>query len=430
MRAIHLWLDRGNMSNEIIQAQYDRLEQIAVRFGQQAEAATQTTQRVQQSNRALQDGGWEGRGATAFFGEMERSVLPSMQRLAAALHQSQTVTRQISQVLQAAEEEASRPFRGQGAAPGTAPSEQGGGFWGAVGDFFTGAGAELKDMATGLWGLVTDPVGAAKGLWHGITHPGELWDALKQPYVEAWENGRPWEAIGRGAVAIFTTVLGTKGADKIAKALKGATLADDAARLAALTDDAGRVGSLADDAGRLQQVMGSHYTRYMREAEALRASNPRLASVPTEHLAALRAYTGNEFYADLNRALRTGNVDDLQRLNPMIQNINRGLDQMPRFEGPVYRGTSLTPEQVAHYVPGEIVTESAFTSTSAQAGKAFGGNTRFVIQSSTGRDISSLSVYSSTEAEVLFRPGTRFRVISKLDDAVTGQHIIVLVEAP
>jgi WXG100 family type VII secretion target len=418
------------MSADVIQTQYDQLEQIAARFGRQAEATAQTTSRVQQSLRGLQAGGWEGRGAAAFFGEMDRSILPSMQRLAAALHQSQTVTRQISQVMRAAEEEASRPFRGDGAAPGTAPAEQGGGFWGAVGDFFTGAGAELKDMATGLWGLVTDPVGAVRGLWYGITHPGELWDALKQPYVEAWENGRPWEAIGRGTVAILTTVLGTKGADKIAKALKGATLTDDAARLAALTDDAGRVGSLADDAGRLQRVMGSHYTRYMREAEVLKASNPRLANVPTEHLAALRAYTGNEFYADLNRALRTGNVDDLQRLNPMIQNINRGLDQMPRFDGPVYRGTSLTPEQAARYVPGEFVTESAFTSTSAQASKAFSGNTRFVIQSSTGRDISSLSAYGSTEAEVLFRPGTRFRVISKLEDAVTGQNVIVLVEVP
>jgi WXG100 family type VII secretion target len=112
------------MGNEIIQAQYDQLEQIAVRFGQQAEAATQTTQRVQQSMRALQAGGWEGRGAAAFFGEMERSVLPSMQRLSGALHQSQTVTRQVSQVMQAAEEEASLPFRGEGV-PAPAPPAAG-----------------------------------------------------------------------------------------------------------------------------------------------------------------------------------------------------------------------------------------------------------------------------------------------------------------
>lgn len=67
----------------------------------------------------MQAGGWEGRGAAAFFGEMERTVLPSMQRLAAALHRSQTVTRQISHLLHGAEEETSRPFRGEG---GSAPA--------------------------------------------------------------------------------------------------------------------------------------------------------------------------------------------------------------------------------------------------------------------------------------------------------------------
>lgn len=243
------------MGSEIIQAQYDQLEQIALRFGRQSEAAAQTTQHAQQSMRALQAGGWEGRGAAAFFGEMERSVLPAMQRLTAALHQSQTVTRQISQVMYAAEEEASRPFRGEGAAPGPAPAAQGGGFWGAVGDFFTGAGAELKDMVTGLWNMVTDPVGTAKGLWFGITHSGELWNAIKQPYVEAWESGHPWEAIGRGTVAVVTTVLGTKGADKVAKVLKGATVADDVARVGAAADDIARVGAAADDAARVGSAL-------------------------------------------------------------------------------------------------------------------------------------------------------------------------------
>ncbi len=149
------------MGADVIQAHYDQLEQIAARFGQQAEAAAQTTQRVQQSTRALQAGGWEGRGAVAFFGEMERSVLPSMQRLAAALQQGQTVTRQISQVLRAAEEEASRPFRGEGvSAPASAVtgSQQGAGQAGGppFGDYdnlakipplVLGPGATYRDLA-------------------------------------------------------------------------------------------------------------------------------------------------------------------------------------------------------------------------------------------------------------------------------------------
>ncbi|MBE2236014.1 MAG: WXG100 family type VII secretion target [Anaerolinea sp.] len=104
------------MSAPVIQAQYDQLEQVAVRFGRQAEAAAQTTQRVQQSMRALQAGGWEGRGAAAFFNEMDGAALPALHRLSTALQQAQTVTRQIVQVLRTAEEEAARPFRGAGAA--------------------------------------------------------------------------------------------------------------------------------------------------------------------------------------------------------------------------------------------------------------------------------------------------------------------------
>lgn len=273
------------MGNDIIQAQYDQLEQIAVRFGRQAEATAQTTQRVQQAMRALQAGGWEGRGAAAFFGEMESSLLLSMQRLAAALQQSQTVTRQISQVMRAAEEEASRPFLG----PGAAPAEEGGGFWGAVGDFFTGAGAELKDMVTGLWNMVTDPVGTAKGLWYGVTHPGQLWDAIKQPYVEAWESGHPWQAIGRGTVAVVTTVLGAKGADKVAKLLEGAAVVDDVARVGAVADDIARAGSVADDVARVSTVAddiaraGSVVDDASRIAEFVGKSADEIAAINRAH---------------------------------------------------------------------------------------------------------------------------------------------------
>jgi hypothetical protein len=48
-----------------------------------------------------------------------------------------------------------------------------------------------------------------------------------------------------------TTVLGTKGADKVAKAAKGATVIDDIARAGTLADDAARAGSVADDVGRV-----------------------------------------------------------------------------------------------------------------------------------------------------------------------------------
>jgi hypothetical protein len=127
---------------------------------------------------------------------------------------------------------------------------------GAVGDFFGGAWDEAKDIAGGLWNMVADPVGTAQGLWHGVTHPGELWAAFKKPYVEAWESGHPGQAIGRGALFAGSLLIGTKGLDKAGKAGKvgelgrtgevaGAVRAAETAEAARLAEMA-RVGEAAD----------------------------------------------------------------------------------------------------------------------------------------------------------------------------------------
>lgn len=104
------------MPNDIIQAQYEELANVASRFGGQAEASQQLITQVRQSMQPLQGGGWQGRGSAAFFAEMNGEVLPAMQRLAAALDQSRAVTLQMRDLVREAEEEASRPFRSDGAA--------------------------------------------------------------------------------------------------------------------------------------------------------------------------------------------------------------------------------------------------------------------------------------------------------------------------
>ena len=55
-------------------------------------------------------------------------------------------------------------------------------------------------------------------------------------------------------MAVVTTLLGTKGADKVSKLLKGATVVDDVARVGAVADDVARVGSVADDVARVGSV--------------------------------------------------------------------------------------------------------------------------------------------------------------------------------
>ncbi|NET61841.1 MAG: hypothetical protein F6K47_38710 [Symploca sp. SIO2E6] len=48
-----------------------------------------------------------------------------------------------------------------------------------------------------------------------VDDPALIWEGIKQPYVEAWESGRPGEAIGRGTLEVVSSLVGTKGLDKL-----------------------------------------------------------------------------------------------------------------------------------------------------------------------------------------------------------------------
>ena len=83
-----------------------------------------------------------------------------------------------------------------------------------------------------------------------VENPAVVWDAIKQPYVEAWEEGRPLEAVGRGTFEVIATVAGTKGLDKVAKGSKATsavTKLDDVAEAASAT---AKTTSKVDDAAR------------------------------------------------------------------------------------------------------------------------------------------------------------------------------------
>ncbi|MCB9420412.1 MAG: WXG100 family type VII secretion target [Ardenticatenaceae bacterium] len=112
------------MSADVVQANYDALDALTQKFGRQAELSEEMYGRVQQAVHALEQGGWEGQGASAFFAEMDGDIYPALQRLINALEEAQSVTREIKQIIQQAEEEAAAPFGGQaaeGSSPVTAP---------------------------------------------------------------------------------------------------------------------------------------------------------------------------------------------------------------------------------------------------------------------------------------------------------------------
>ncbi|GJM40892.1 MAG: hypothetical protein DHS20C20_11740 [Ardenticatenaceae bacterium] len=111
------------MSAPVIQAQYDDLAKIAERFAQQADLIQQMQQQVRQATDALKNGGWQGQGADAFHSEMDGEVFPAVNRLNHALQEGSQSTRQIIEIIKAAEEEAANPFgsNGQGGLVGGTP---------------------------------------------------------------------------------------------------------------------------------------------------------------------------------------------------------------------------------------------------------------------------------------------------------------------
>ncbi len=139
-------------------------------------------------------------------------------------------------------------------------------------------------------------------------------------------------------------------------------------------------------------------------------------------------YTGLG-YEDLNEALRSNALDASQHAR--VAALNNALEKLPAYDGPVVRGTDLSPDVLARYQPGKFISESAFLSTTADPvvaqSSAFAGNVEFRIVSSTGRDISSFSLFPD-EQEVLFRAGTNFFVLDKTVEPLTGQTIIEMIE--
>jgi uncharacterized protein YukE len=151
-------------------------------------------------------------------------------------------------------------------------------------------------------------------------------------------------------------------------------------------------------------------------------------ALTSDDLSVLAHYTGSG-YADLNDALRSNVLDASQHAR--VEALNNALGKLPPYEGPVIRGTNLPPETLAQYRPGEIITEDAFLSTTTDPAVArspgFAGNVEFRIMSSTGRDVTSVSMFPD-EQEILFPSGTSFYVVSKTIDPVTGRTVIRMAE--
>ncbi|GAB2721981.1 ADP-ribosyltransferase [Nocardia thraciensis] len=174
--------------------------------------------------------------------------------------------------------------------------------------------------------------------------------------------------------------------------------------------------------------------RNTTDSESPRPEAARYPGPTPEQREAIRRYTDPDarVYEDLNRRLRDGTelTPDQRRT---ADDISEGLRNLPPHEGTVWRGLELSAAEIARYVPGETVTEAAFTSTTRDRRMRFGRSVEFVIHSSTGRDISSFSAAPRNESEVLFGRNTTFQVRGVVRDpnmGLTGGTRIYLYETP
>jgi WXG100 family type VII secretion target len=116
------------MSADVVQGNYEQLQQVATRFQRQSEQIAQMEAQMRRSMQKLESS-WEGRGSQAFAREMSSLTMPGVVRLKNALNQANSITAKIANTLKQAEEEAARLFNGNGSGggPGGAPGGSTGG---------------------------------------------------------------------------------------------------------------------------------------------------------------------------------------------------------------------------------------------------------------------------------------------------------------
>ena len=96
------------MPSNMIRADYDELKRFGQLFSQHSSSIAKVNKKIKSVQDTLQGGDWIGKGATAFFNEMNGEVNPSMKRLEEALAEAATLTSQMAKAMKDAEDQSSR----------------------------------------------------------------------------------------------------------------------------------------------------------------------------------------------------------------------------------------------------------------------------------------------------------------------------------
>jgi WXG100 family type VII secretion target len=172
------------MPSQKIRAGFDSLQRVSKVFQQQGSAVDKTLHRLASNKESLQSKDWAGRGANAFYREMDSLILPAFRDLSAALLGGSQIALQIMRIMHDAEDEATRIFWGQGGggtgtgagggngAGGAGAEGAGGGGAGAPGGGGTGAPGGGGAGAPGGGGAA----GPSSGKGANFQSNGKVWE--------------------------------------------------------------------------------------------------------------------------------------------------------------------------------------------------------------------------------------------------------------
>jgi hypothetical protein len=179
-------------------------------------------------------------------------------------------------------------------------------------------------------------------------------------------------------------------------------------RDASVRDFFERINNTGGDYDAIDRLLKARLKRYGFDASAL-TQGERMA---------IYAYA-DQGYMTINAVLRSELAvlpGDLQTVSDTIEALISGMRQLPQIEATVVRRVELEGRKIARLNPGDILDDPSFMSASynnlLNKPDVFSyREVRMIIHARKARNIEFLSPLQEYEREVVFLPGSRFRVL-------------------
>ena len=171
-----------------------------------------------------------------------------------------------------------------------------------------------------------------------------------------------------------------------------------------------------------------HLMSEVRDIRARENSYPELGRLTNADIAVIRANQFAHLNEQVNRATRDGDTRALVEHDTAIRALVSAYNDLPNYRGTVVRQISITDPAklqnfLAAYSEGNTPTDPGFASSDKEA--SMGGNIEMIIESRAGKDISWAS---SQQDEIVFPPGHRFYVESRVFDHDKNKYVIRLTD--